>query len=201
MAKKKSAKSSQGVKENKPGWRLAMKAATLPKNDLLIALEKLEKSAEYTSWRKSEPDSYLAHFFYLDDPENRESVQIGYYNEKKQRMTTFVVGPAGIEVQPDLEVLKREETPLLALDRGIVGFDSKTILAKADIEQADKYPRQPVFRKFFILQKLDIGQVYNVTLFTQTFKTINFKFDARSGELLKHNMGSLIQMDKGAGGL
>lgn len=195
MAKKKIAKAGNAAKEAES---VSKKPETpKPKNDLLIALETLEKSPEYSAWRKNEPDSYLAHFFYLDDPENKDSVQIGYYNDKKQRMTTFVVGKTGIEVQPDLEVLKREETPLLALDREIVGFDCKTILAKADHEQAENYPRQPVFRKFFILQKLDIGQVYNVTLFTQTFKTINFKFDARSGELLKHNMDSLIQMDKG----
>jgi len=165
-------------------------------NSLKSALDRLEKSPEYLGWRKTDPSSFLAHFFYMESPEEGKSVQIGYYNAERERMTTFEVSDAGITVQPELEVLKKDDVELLPLDREVIGFDCEEILRKADAEQASKYPGAPVFRRFFILQKLDIGQVYNVTLFTQTFKTLNFKFDAKSGELLKHHMDTLIQMGK-----
>ena len=163
-------------------------------NRLLDILDRLEQSPEFTAFHAQDPTAFLAHIFLMEDPANKDQVQIGYYDAAKERMTTFVVNNDSIQVLSELEVFKKPDAEILPLDRNAVSFDDQHILAKADQTQQEKYPGHHITKRLFILQHLSIGQVFNVTYITQAFKTINMKFDSRTGELKKHHLDSLISV-------
>ncbi|MEA3514373.1 MAG: hypothetical protein U9R34_02775, partial [Nanoarchaeota archaeon] len=59
-----------------------------------------------------------------------------------------------------------------------------------------KYKNELPSRKIFILQNIDIGQIWNVTIVTLTFNTLNLKIDSNTGEVIQHHLTSLMQMGK-----
>jgi len=167
-------------------------------NGIIKAVRELESSKEFKDWRSKSKDALLVHYFRMDGPDGKSDIQIGYYDSATQRMCTFAIGEGKISHMPDLEVFKREDSPINPLDLTKVGFDAKSVLDLASKTQLEKYPGQPIINRFFVLQNLDLGQVYNVTFVTAAFKIINMKFDSLSGELLKHHTDTLFTIEKGA---
>jgi hypothetical protein len=66
----------------------------------------------------------------------------------------------------------------------------------AEVERKKHYPAEMPLQTFFIIQDLGKGPIYNVTLFTKSFKTINIKLSAKDGTVLKHSAAALFEMDK-----
>ena len=56
-----------------------------------------------------------------------------------------------------------------------------------------EYKQETPFKIITILQKLDIGQVYNITYVTQSFKVLNFKIDSSNGKVLKKSLKSIME--------
>ena len=48
-----------------------------------------------------------------------------------------------------------------------------------------------------ILQNIELGQLWNITLVTSSLKTINIKIDAKTGKTIKHELISLFQFRAG----
>ena len=46
------------------------------------------------------------------------------------------------------------------------------------------------------MQKTDLGAIYNITFFTQSFKTINVKVSAITGKVIDHSSQDLMGFDK-----
>ena len=55
----------------------------------------------------------------------------------------------------------------------------------------DRYPAQVVTKRIILLQNID-RQIYNITLVTMTFHLLNIRIDARTGELISHNLQSIM---------
>jgi uncharacterized membrane protein YkoI len=60
--------------------------------------------------------------------------------------------------------------------------------------QEKEYPKEKSMKEIVILQKLDSGQVYNVTFVTQAFNTLNIKLDSKTGKVVKHKLMSLMDL-------
>ena len=153
-------------------------------------LEKLYKDPAFKAWREKHPTHYLAHaFVQLDDPQH--VWQIGFYNEQKERMTTFLVGEEVQHVNEEAEVLKKPGAPILELDPEKVTISVAKALHLAHDVRQEKYPESDPLKRFFIIQHLDLGQVYNITFVTRQFTTLNIKLDAGTGKIIKHHLSSL----------
>ncbi len=156
------------------------------------ALKHLEKSKEFVDWRK-EHKGFLAHAFKLLDEANADTWQLGYYDGST--ITTFVVSARFIEVIANQEILKSEHA-IEELDVSNVKVSSEAALKTAREYHILHYAREMTLKQFFIIQKLPIGVVYNITFFFQSMKTLNLKIDAHSGKIVQESFQSLMELDK-----
>lgn len=159
--------------------------------ELKEILAVLEKSSEFKSWRKSHEKAYLAHAFVMMDEANKDIWQIGYFDSGNNLMSTFVVSSGKIDLIPDQEVLKSEHT-IGELEPEKVKLSVKEALDIAEKFRKENYSKEIVAKSFFIIQVVDAhGQVFNITFFTASFKTINIKLSTIDGKVLHHSCETL----------
>lgn len=153
-------------------------------------IKKLEKSKEFTSWKKNYKKAYLAHAFkVIDNP----GWEIGYFNPGTNLITVFVVN-GSITRNPDAEVFKEQEKLVNHLDIKKAKINEENALKNARKVLDENYKGTTVFKIFMILQDIDkIGQVWNITFVTEQFKTVNIKIDSSTGSCLSHKIVSLME--------
>jgi uncharacterized membrane protein YkoI len=154
-------------------------------------IKRLEESKEFKDWKEKNKDSFLAHIFKMLDDANKDDWQIGFYN-KDDTMTTFIITPADIKIAETENIFKKPEAKIQKLDLEKVKVDITKSLETAEKIQTTEYKQETPFKIITILQKLDLGQVYNITYVTQTFKVLNFKIDAKNGKVLKKTLQTIM---------
>jgi len=159
------------------------------------ALKTLEKSKEFSAWKKKNPEAYLSYgFFSVEDKES--DWKIGYYHKKRERMTSFNVGEK-ITIEPEDDILKKEaadDVEKLELDE--INLDLAEAVTIANETQKEEFATENPMKIIAILQKIEQGQVWNVTFLTQTFNTLNFKIKSDSGKIVEKKLQPLFQFDK-----
>ena len=164
--------------------------------ELKPALKKLEKSQDFRKWRDEHKYTYLSYAFRIPQ-EMPNEWQLGFYDKKKDRITTFVISDEGIKVRPEEEVFKKEETEVNAIqiDKIKVSFDNA--IAKADEFQQKNFPKDKSVKTIAILQNIGkFGNIWNITYITGAFNTLNMKINASNGEVLEHNASSVFSFRK-----
>lgn len=156
------------------------------------ALEKLEKNQLYSDYIRKNRHAFLAHVFVLLDEANKDIVQIGYYNEDTDKIVTFVVGKGKVSMTPEAEVFKEQKEQIRKLDIKKVGVSLDEALSIADELQKKKYKEEIPVKKIVILQHLPLGQVWNITYVTATFKTLNIKVNSSTGKVVEDKIVSLV---------
>jgi uncharacterized membrane protein YkoI len=126
------------------------------------------------------------------DEANKGVWQIGFYNTEKERMVTFVVSDTDIQHTEDQEVLK-ETTGIQKLKPEDVTLSVEDALKTAKDCTKENYRAEIPLKEFFIIQNAEGHTMFNITYFTQSLKTINFKIDAKTGKMIKHSMQSLAE--------
>ena len=159
--------------------------------DVIEVLDAVEESAEFKTWNQEHSDYFLAHVFRSLDNLGEGEWQVGYYLPKTQKMTTFIPATPEkkIDVARDLDVLKPQG--LLPLDKATIHIDSTTALTAAAKKRAETYGTEPILKTFFLMQNSDNGTIYNITYFTQSFKTINLHISASDASVLEHSKNNL----------
>ena len=143
----------------------------------------------YITFFDTHTTAYLAYVFVQDDV-----VQVGFFDSKIQRMTTFVVSGDRVDVVGDQEVLRKEGDLLpLELVRCTLSVDqAKNIFEKVHKE---KYKVEVLKTVFVVLQQGFEGPVYNITALTHSLKTLNVKVSADDGVVKQHSCQSLVYPD------
>ncbi|MBN2566603.1 hypothetical protein JXB02_00785 [Candidatus Woesearchaeota archaeon] len=155
----------------------------------LDTIARLEKDAAFAIWRNGHPDAYLAHVFYMKQQQG-EDWQVGYYDKASDRITTFVLGET-VQQNPESEVFKKGGA-VERLDMAAVRLDVPDALDAAIGFQRAEYPTELPGQAIVILQRLPLGQVYNITLITLAFKSLNIKLDAATAKVLRHELISFM---------
>lgn len=164
--------------------------------ELKPALKKLEKSQDFRKWRDEHTYTYLSYAFRIPQ-EMPNEWQLGFYDRKKDKITTFVVSNEGIKVRPEEEVFKKEETEVseIQIDKIKVSFDNA--IAKANDFQQKNFPKDKSIKTIAILQNIGkFGNIWNITYITEAFNTLNMKINAFSGKVLEHNISSVFSFRK-----
>ena len=156
----------------------------------LEAYEEIINSDEFKDWRKKNPETYLAHAFTMLDENNKGSWQIGFYDKKTDRMTSFEKKEK-ITVTENEEIFKKEER-IKELDMSKVKIDCEKAMQTANELQQKEYKQETPFKKIVILQNIKSGLVWNITFVTQSFKTLNIKIDATTNKVVKYVLTSLM---------
>ncbi|MBI5390057.1 hypothetical protein HZB02_01070 [Candidatus Woesearchaeota archaeon] len=158
-------------------------------------LKQLEASKEFKAWKKQHDAAYLVHCFKLIDDANQNEWQIGYFSPRTKKISTFVLG-SSITRNPDAEPLN-QHGKIKQLDLKKVSISLEKALLVVQQLQKTSYANEPPLKIICLLQHIDLGQVWNMTYFTRSFKALNMKVDAASGEVKEHSLASLFTMEKG----
>jgi len=158
--------------------------------DFHASLAKLTSHAIFREWHKKHQENFLAHGFMMLDDANKDVWQIGFYNPNNSKITTFIVGKT-IEHTAEQEVLE-SGAAIQKLPVEEVKVEPQKALATAKEILEKDFAREIPIKEFFIIQHIDKRTVFNITYFTQSFKTVNIKLDAGSGELISKNIQALM---------
>ncbi len=159
---------------------------------MLEKIEMLEQSKLFKEWKKANGSSYLVHVFKMFDQANKDEIQVGYYN-KDETITTFIVGKE-IKKIGNERIFKKPNTKVMELNLAKVKLDIYDALKKAAEFQKKEYPGEEPLKQILILQNIDVGQVYNITFVTKSFKTLNIKIDAKNKKIVRHELMSLMDL-------
>jgi len=159
--------------------------------DLKQIILDLEDSDEFKQWKNNHSGFFLAHVFVMLDEVNKDVFQVGFYNSKIEKMTTFIIENKKISLIEDQEILKSEGAIEELIIDNIKTSVEDALLASNKIKN-DKYKNEMIAKKFFIVQKTDLGDIFNITFFTASFKTINIKISTVDCTVLKESMSDLM---------
>ncbi len=159
--------------------------------DILAKLAKLTSSAQFKAWHKDHKKHFLAHAFVLLDDANKDIAQFGFYDSEKKTMTSWHVSDT-IKHTDDQEVLD-SGSAILKLDVNAVKISSDDALKTAEEIRVNEYKSEIPLKKFFIIQMIDNSASYNITIFTQSFSTINIKIHATDGKVFSHTKQKLME--------
>lgn len=164
--------------------------------DFKTALKKLKNSSEFKKWVSKNKKSYLTYAFTMIENSEKSEWQIGYYDKKLDKVTVFTINNK-IEINPEQDIFKKPGTAVKKVNLKDVKFGLDKILKKTQTIKEKKYPKELVTKTIAILQNIDLGQLWNITLVTSSLNTINIKIDAKTGKTIKHELVSLFQFNAG----
>lgn len=160
--------------------------------DLHETLAKLTRSAVFKDWHAKNKEYFLAHAFVMLDEANKGVWQVGFYSKEKERMVTFIIAGDSVKHTEEQEVL-RTEGEIAKLNPEEVKHPIEEALKTAKECLKENYRGEMPVKEFFIIQSAEEHTMFNITYFTQSFKTINVKIDSNTGKIIKHSMQSLAE--------
>lgn len=162
------------------------------------SIANLESSPEFNKFKQEHPSAVLAHIFQLLDDANKDEIQIGCYESESGTMFTFYISKntKEIKIGQTNELLKDPEKQINTLNLSNVKIESEEALNSANTVWKTEYPKESLLKEFFIIQNIDGEEVYNVTLFMQSFKVLNVKVSAKDGKVLSKSFESLMEMQR-----
>ena len=165
--------------------------------DFKAALKKLEESSKFRSWKKSNNNSYFSYAFKIPQEMKQDEWQLGFYNSKKDKISTFVVKGNSIEIRPEEDVFKKEGMKVNEVQLSKVKLTFDNVIDKANEFQQKDFPKDKSIKTITILQNLsELGNIWNITYVTEAFNTLNMKIDASTGKVLEHHLSSIFSFRK-----
>ncbi len=164
--------------------------------DLKPALKLLEESKDYKDWHKKNKNTSFSYAFRIPQ-EMPDEWQLGFYDKKKDKITTFVVNGSAISMRAEEEIFKREETKISGIEIEKVNITFEGAIGKASEFQSKNYPKDKSVKTIAILQNISsYGNIWNITYITESFNTLNMKIDASNGRVLEHSLSSVLSFKK-----
>lgn len=162
------------------------------------AIEKLESYPAFKEFKKINKDSYLTHAFaMIEDASSKVPIdtwQIGFYDDKKDRITIFDVGKK-ITQSPESEVFKKEKT-IKELDISNLTINLNKVFEIVDKLLNEKYPTEFVSKKIIILQNVEDQNVWNITYVTMKFNVFNVRINISNGKVVHSSFENLLLWQK-----
>jgi hypothetical protein len=157
------------------------------------AIADLEKSKEFEDWKKENKDSYFSYAFNMVKGSDLEDWQLGFYDKKTDKVTTFIIKKQGIEIVPEQDIFKKDETEVKEIDMSEDKFTVDDILKKAQEFQENNCPKDAPAKIIIILQNLQgFGNIWNITYVTKAFNTLNMKISTSTARVLEHKVTPLM---------
>lgn len=158
-------------------------------------VSKLEKSEVFKGFKKEYPKAYLVNLFtMLETPKQKPEWHIGYYDKKKDRITSFILGDEIIK-NPESEVFK-DGGHVAPIDLSKIKIHIDAAIENAVMHQTQKFPVDTPMKNIILLQNNDGHHVYNMTFVTRTFKTLNIKVSSQDGRIISSKLYSIFDFNK-----
>ncbi len=164
--------------------------------ELKSAFKKLEESNDFKNWSSKNPDDFLSYAFKIIENNKQEPWQLGFYHKTTDKITSFIINDS-IKIQEEEEIFKKPDMKIMPLEIKKATIPFENILKKAKEFQKNKYPKELASKTIAILQNLEeYGTIWNITYVTHSFKTLNMKINPETGEILHHDLESLMDFVK-----
>lgn len=137
----------------------------------------IEQSKAFLEWDKH-AQAKVAHIF-VQYRTAFTDWQVGYVTDQTT-ITTFQITGSTVVAQPPATAFQEKPTAILPLDLQLVSVDNIQAVQCAEQHQKEMYAQHPANQMICILQMIDGSPVWNITIVTYTFKTLNIHIDARS---------------------
>lgn len=165
--------------------------------ELKQAFEKVSKNKEYKDSVKENEGIFFSYALMAIEKNETSPWQLGFYNKSTDKITTFVIGKDEINVQKEEEVFKKPGMEVKPIDIKKAKLKFSEIIKKAEKFKKEEYPKEAISKTIAILQNLeDYGTIWNITFVTDSFKALNMKINPENGEVLHHNLESLMNFVK-----
>lgn len=165
--------------------------------DLKPALKKLEESSSFKAWKQKHKDTYFSYAFKIPQEMGSNDWQLGFYDKKKDKITTFIIAGDKVNIRAEEDVFKKESTKVDKVEMNKVKLTFDNALTKADEFQRKNYPKDKSIKTIAILQNLpSFGNIWNITYVTEVFNTLNMKIGASNGKVLEHHLASVFSFRK-----
>lgn len=152
-------------------------------------INKVEKSATYKDWTKGKKTFLMSIVLSIGD---KNEVLVNYYDPDTDKAGTFNMD--NLDDFHEDDIFKREEDVITKLDVSKVKMGSDKALRTAEHE-AEVKDGAKITKKIAILQHLD-KIIWNITLVSSDFKTINVKIDAITEEIDSYKANSIADLMK-----
>ena len=153
------------------------------------SIKKLEDSEEYEEYLKKNKESYLVSGFLILE---EGDWQIDYYSPSSGMVTAFLVREK-VKVKPESQAFQKEKKKIEELDLEKIKVNFEEAMEIVEKVRKEKYETETANKKIIVLQNLeDFGTVWNITLITHSFKTLNVKIDCSNGEVKSEGLTSVI---------
>ena len=165
--------------------------------DLKPALKKLEEDSCFKEWHSKNRSTYLSYAFKIPQEMGSDEWQLGFYDEKKDKIATFVIAGDDVNIRAEEEIFKKEEMKVNKVELDMVKLTFDSVINKANDFQKNKFPKDKSMKTIAILQNISgFGNIWNITFITEAFNTLNIKIDAGNGKILEHNLSSIFAFRK-----
>lgn len=157
------------------------------------AIKRVESSEEFSI----SDDAYLVHIFRMFDSANIDEWQVGYYSPSSDQLIVFAVSPTEIRKNPPADAFKRDESAIEPFTPDKISTTPQQAIATAKQMLSSKHPNHPEKQTILLAQTLkEFGQVYNVTIVTETFHMFNVKIATDSGDVVDEKFDHLMSLRK-----
>ena len=157
--------------------------------DLHTALKKLKQNKQYKDVSK---DIYFSYALIMIEDSKEAPWLLGFYHKSTDKMITFTVEDE-IKMEQEEEIFKKPGMEVKPLDIEKAKIPYNEILKISQEFQKEKYPNELSRKTIAIFQNLEqYGNIWNITYVTISFKTLNMKINAENGEIMDHNLQSLM---------
>lgn len=149
-------------------------------------------SQKYQDWKQEHQETTFSYAFTTVEKEISKDWQIGFYDKNEDKITTFsILNGEVVDYRTD-EVFKQPGSQMLEIELTKVKLSIDEILKLVDEFIKKEYSNEIVNRKIMILQNLPgLGTIWNITLISLTFNSINIKISADTGDIKEHKLSSL----------
>ncbi len=152
---------------------------------LLEVIAKLEKSAEFLVW-KGHSHSFLMSVFAMYEEEPDEWL-VSYFDPETRGVTTFQVDAESCHRKEENKV----ENPVKELNIRKPNIEMEQAVATA-VQEYEKKVAQKSVKTIAILQNIDEGQVWNISLMAANFSVFNCRIDSETGKVSSSTLGQLF---------
>jgi len=165
--------------------------------DLKFSIETLQGETAFREWAAVHLKAYLSFGFASLDSGAESVWQIGYYDPETDKATSFTLANGKWVVNPAEEVLKKPGVKVAKLDMSRVSATLAEAMGIATALQKEKYPGNDTIKYIVICQSIEgMGEVWNITMITRTFHTLNIKVAAGDGKVLEHTLVSVVDIQR-----
>ena len=157
--------------------------------DLHTAFKKLKQSKQFKDVNK---DIYFSYALIMIEDSKEAPWHLGFYHKSTDKMITFTVEDE-IKMEQEEEIFKKPGMEVKPLDIKKAKIPYDEILKISQEFQKEKYPNELSRKTIAIFQNLEqYRNIWNITYVTISFKTLNMKINAENGEIIDHNLQSLM---------